>query len=430
MSQPPHSRPFPKATCNAKRRILWLSHLLPWPPKGGLPQRSYHLLREVARNHQVRVIAFCQRAHQKLAVQRQAAEAAISEIADVAHVADLPADRITGGQTTLALRSLFPGPPYTIRWGLSDDFRHYVTKEVKEFRPHAVHFDTLSLAPYVPLVGAIPAVLNHHNIESEMLLRRCANEHNLFRRLYFWQEARRLASYERRIAFLFCRHLVCSDLDAQRLIRLVGPVRTEVVPNGVDLDYFVPAPHGTTQVPDSLVFVGGLSWYPNASAIRFFLNSVWPLLIARRPTIRFNIIGRAPPSDIIRAAEQDSRIKLLGFLDDIRPVVHQSMVYVCPIFDGGGTKLKMLDAMAMGKAIVAHPVACEGLRLTPGYQVLSASTPIEFALQIIKLMESPETRQQLELRAREHVHNHFSVITIGRALSDIYATLGQDRNVA
>lgn len=338
-------------------------------------------------------------------------------------MADLPADRITGGQSTLALRSLFSGPPYTIRWGLSDDFRHYVTKEVTEFRPDVVHFDTLSLAPYLPLVGEIPAVLNHHNIESEMLLRRSANEQNLFRRLYFWQEARRLASYERGIAFLFRCHLVCSDLDAQRLIQLVGPVSTEVVPNGVDLDYFVPAPHGTTQVPDSLVFVGGLSWYPNASAIRFFLNSVWPLLTARRPTIRFNIIGRAPPSDIIRAAEHDSRIRLLGFLDDIRPVVHHSMVYVCPIFDGGGTKLKMLDAMAMGAAIVAHPVACEGLGVHQGDQVMIAADPREFASHVTTLLDTPTIRVQLGSRARQHVVNHFSFTAIGRELSEMYATL-------
>lgn len=391
-------------------------------------QRSYYLMREVARHHEVQVVAFRQHAHQPDEARFKAALAAISEFAKVSHVSDLPEDRYPGGRPGLALRSLLPGPPYTIRWGTCPAYRDAVRAAVAEFRPDVVHFDTISLAPYLEAIGDTPAALNHHNIESQMLLRRAEMERNPLKRFYFWQEGKRLARYESRVARKFQAHLVCADLDAERLRDTVGDVPVTVVPNGVDLEYFHPAPPGTELQPGSMLFVGGLGWYPNLSAIRFFLEDIWPLLSKQRPDIEFRIIGRNPPPDILAAAERDSRIQVLGFVDDIHPVFHSSMVYVCPIFDGGGTKLKMLDAMAMGKAIVAHPVACEGLNVKHGEHVLEATDADSFVAEIIRVLGDSSLRTRLEKNAREHVSQQFSFTSIGADLSQLYETLSAAKN--
>lgn len=406
-----------------RRRILWLSHFLPWPPKGGLMQRSYYLMREVARYHDVVVVAFRQRAHQPDEARLGEAIEAISRFATLAHVSDLPEERSVGGRPALALRSMLPGPPYTIRWGTCPDYRRAVQQAIAEFVPEVIHFDTLSLAPYLDLCGTTPAVLNHHNVESHMLLRRAEQERNPLRKFYFWQEGMRLAAYERKVAQRFRLHLVCADLDGERLAGNVGPVTVQVVPNGVDLEYFQPAPAGTTQQPDSMIFVGGLSWYPNSAAMRFFVEKVWPRLSERRPAAELRIIGRSPPADLAVAAQRDPRIKVMGFVDDIRPVVDKSMVYVCPIFDGGGTKLKMIDAMAMGKAIVAHPVAAEGLGLTNGKDVLMTEDPGEMTELCIRLFDDPELRTRIGQAARTRAEKVFGFDAIGAALAKTYATL-------
>lgn len=399
-----------------RRRILWLSHLLNWPPRGGVQQRSYYLMRELARYHDVEIIAFRQRAQQPDSASRQQAIDALKEFATVREVVDLPEDTTLGGRKRMALRSLLPGAPYTIRWGTAERYARAVQDSVAEFQPQVVHFDTISLAPYLAEIGNLPAMLNHHNIESQMMLRRAENESNPAKRLYFLQEGRRLANYERRVAKRFHVHLTCSELDSRRLIETVGDVATQVIPNGVDLDYFRPAEEDVAVRPDSLVFVGGLTWYPNIDAMRFFLNEVWPLLKQQRPGAHLSVIGRRPkrsPAMLQGIADVD----LLGFVEDIRPLVHTSAVYVCPIRDGGGTKLKVLDAMAMGKAIVAHPVACEGLDLEDGKQVLMAHEPQDFASKAASLLADPVRRQELQQAAYAHVSANFSFKEIGERLA-------------
>jgi polysaccharide biosynthesis protein PslH len=407
-----------------RRRILWLSHVLPWPPKGGLMQRSYHLMREVARYHDVCVVAFRQHAHQRDEAQLNEAISAISEFSILSHVSDLPQDHLLGGRAALALRALLPGFPYTVLWGSCASYRNAVIRAVAEFCPEICHFDTIGLAQYRDLLGATPAALNHHNIESHMLLRRSEKEPNALKSIYYSQEGRRLARYEKTVSRDFDLHLVCSELDGERLEETVGSVRLKVIPNGVDLDYFEPPPAGTSQQPDSMIFVGRLAWYPNASAMRFFVRDVWPKVGARRPRAELRIIGRDPPSDLVEAAARDHRIKVHGFVDDIRPTVADSMVYVCPISDGGGTKLKMIDAMAMGKAIVAHPIAAEGLGLSDGENVLLTEDPGEMADMCIRLFDDEGLRIRLGQAARSRAEESFGFDAIGTALARTYAALG------
>ncbi len=418
----------PDTPNHSRRRVLWLSHLLPWPPKGGLRQRSYHLMKAIGERHELEVIAFRQRSQQPDAESVDAALGALEQFAVVRRVIDLPQEDYPIGQVGLAARSLLPGEPFTVRWGKSMAYREAVREAVSQSDPELVHVDTISLAPYIAEVADdLPACLNHHNVESEMLLRRASQEPNMLRRVYFWQEGRRLQAVERSFAGRFWRHLVCAELDAERLKAVVPGVHTEVVPNGVDLDYFTASPADTPETPDSLIFVGGLSWYPNASAMQFLVSDVWPLLVERRPEARLQIIGRNPSVSLRRLAAPYAGIEIPGFVDDMRPLVYRSQVYVCPIYDGGGTKLKMIDAMALSKPIVAHPVACEGLGLTDGVDVIIAETPIEFRDSIIRLFEDSELRRRLGAAARARAERVFSFREIGAKLADLYSQLAASR---
>lgn len=403
-------------------KVLWISHLVPFPVAGGVQQRSYNLLRQLARYHDVVFVGLSQHA---ITPPDRLAEALddLSGFCAVKHVRDVPCDRLRYSKQFIAAASLVLPTPYSVNWLWSPGFGRKIEEVSAHCQPDLVHFDTISLAPYRRHVRTRVTTLTHHNIESHMLLRRAAAESSRPRSLYFRQEGIRLARYEAAVAGQFTAHVVCSTLDRARLLETVGEATCLVVPNGVDIEYFRPPTIATPQVQESLIFAGRLSAYTNQSAIEFLLDEVWPKIIQRRPKAYLEIVGKGASQSIMERARRFVGVELTGFVDDVRPHLSRSNIYVCPVFDGGGTKLKMLDAMAMGKAIVAHPVACEGLALTHGREVYMAATGNEFADAIVRLFDDAALRVRLGDAALSHVRRHFSYDAIGRALATGYESL-------
>lgn len=404
-------------------RVLWLSHLVPFPPKGGMLQRSYHLLRELSRHHEVMALCFNQRALLPNDAAVLEARDAISQFATVFDIQEIPSNIKVLGRTRLALGSYFRRSPYTIQWLRSSRYRKSVALAKRTFAPDIVHFDTISLAQYRNEFGDEPCVLNHHNIESSMMDRRAQNEPNALKRHYFAVEADRLRAYESQVANAFALHLTCSDLDADRLAAICPGAAIKVVPNGVDLSYFEPSYDRTLEQNQSLIFVGGLNWYPNVSAVRFLVEKVWPLVSSEFPAATLSIIGRNPPGWLTTLSKANPRIRVPGFVDDVRPYMDRAAVYVCPIFDGGGTKLKVLDAMAMAKPLVANPIALEGIDAEPGKHWISASSPSDFLSALRQLFLSQELRTTIGTNARELVQERYSFSMIGKKLSAQYEAL-------
>lgn len=404
-------------------RVLWLSHLVPYPPKGGTLQRSYNLMHNLAHGHDVKLLCFNQRALLPTRADVQQAVAALSEFVDVLDVIDIPSNSRTFGRELLAATSYVTGRAYTIEWLRSREYRAAVAKAVSDHSPDLLHFDTISLAQYRDLAGNRPCVLNHHNIESMMMERRAELEPKPLQRHYYTTEARRLRRYESRHAADFDLHLTCSALDAERLHQIAGNVSVEVVPNGVDLEYFRPALDAVEE-PHSMIFAGGLTWYPNLSAVEFLTQRVWPLVRAEFPDAVLTIIGKSPPNWLRELAKSDARVRVTGFVDDVRPYMDRASVYVCPIFDGGGTKLKVLDALAMGKPLVANPIAVEGIDAVPEKHWLAADTPEEFLKAIRRLFGDAALRHSLSENARRLIADTYSFAEIGRRLAQKYELLG------
>ena len=168
-----------------------------------------------------------------------------------------------------------------------------------------------------------------------------------------------------------------STLDAARLRALVGEIETAVVENGVDVHYFRPVRDSRPRA-GNLVFVGTMNWYPNQDAMRYFLRDVWPLLLADNPERSLTVVGRDPPTEVVAAA-RDPRVRAPGFVPDVRTYLAEAAVYVCPIRDGGGTRLKVLDALAMaGLPVYSQPGRNGGWELLGGARTdLSGLTAAE-----------------------------------------------------
>jgi len=404
-------------------KILWLSHLVPYPPKGGVLQRSYNLVHEISKHHDLTLLAFIQPAliKSRLSSMDAGLEEAyqhLSKYCESVVFIDIPCEHTKFGKYQLALKSLFTADPYTINWLKSDAMRTAISDIKNKSDFDLVHFDTISLAPYIDEFPKVAKALDHHNIESHMMLRRVANERNLLKKFYYYLEGKKLYRYEKKVCSQFDLHLTCSLLDAERLNGIDATLNIEEIPNGVDVDYFVPQPEN--EIAKHLIFAGSLNWYPNKDAMLFFINEIWPLLKKEMSGITMNIVGTSPSAELLKLTSDDPGLKLHGFVDDVREYISSASIYVCPIRDGGGTKLKILDSFAMGMATVAHPIACEGIDVEDGVNVLLASTPDEFVEKILLLIKNKELRNSLGKNARQTAIKKYAYTAIGENLSNQY----------
>lgn len=401
-------------------KVLWFSHLVPFPATGlGALQRSYHLVRELARVHEVHLLAFVQPKIIEdllgdVSAGLKSAREHLEQYCASVEFMSIPAEQSKLGRPWLAMRSLIGAHPYTISWLQSADAQRLAADWNRSTKFDVVHFDTLGLAPYRNVFTHGAKTLDHHNIESDMMLRRARIEVNPAKRFYFWQEGLRLRRYERRVCQEFDLNITCSKLDTDRLHDVSPGVAAMEVPNGVDTEYF--RRNDEPERPLSLVFAGNMSWYPNATAMGFFAEKIWPALKNKVPGVTVDVIGANPSSSLSNLAARDRDFRVRGFVSDVRPYMASAALYVCPIMDGGGTKLKILDALAMGMPILAHPIACEGINLRDGETVVFARKASEFVDAIAALLRDAQLRKRLSANARSLAESSYSYSVIGRTL--------------
>lgn len=402
--------------------ILWLSHLIPYPPKGGVLQRTYNMVREVGKYHDITLVAFNQESLLKASLPGEEFPLAHAKDELLKHVSevllmDIPEDSIPGGRYLTALKAIMQNSSYNMEWLKSGVARRALRKLLSEKRFDAVHIDTISLCVYADIFRGIPIVLNHHNFESEMLNSRSSKEPSLFKRLYYRFEAARLLKSEIKWCRLVELNLTCSDDDAEAMQTKIGKGSYLTVPNGVDTSYFYPHT-SITPIERSIVIVGGLSWYPNREAVEYFIRDIWPLLKSQVPGVKVDIVGRGPTDEMLRLAEADEFFNVHGFVDDVRDFLWSSQFYLCPIRTGGGTKLKILDALATGCCIIADPFACKGINVQNGIDVTFAHKPQDYVDSIQALLMNPEQQDNLRKAGPELIRKKYSYTGIGKVYSD------------
>jgi polysaccharide biosynthesis protein PslH len=398
-------------------RILWVGHNLAYPPNRGVLQRNYNLLRQAAKSCEIHVLAFDQPASRPVDVSQADCVQALREFcADVTWVG-MADGFLASNRYLLALRGLISSDPYEIHWMRSTKMAELLRSMLDKLQFDVVHFDTIALAQYRPLVSGCGTVLNHHNIESSMMTRRALNESSMLRRAYWSQHAQKLRNLESKWCPSFDLNLVVSTEDRTELTDAVPNLKSTVVPNGTDIEYFTarPDPGGAT-----LLFCGGLDWYPNVDAVRYFFNGIWPKLLRDSPDVEIYIVGRNPPDWLCKLASKDIRLHVTGFVEDARPFFRKATAYVCPIADGGGTRLKILDAFAMGVPLIGTSFACSGLSLKDGEHVLLADSSESFVDQIQRIFADSALRRKLSANARVLVEERYSWDVVGKSLIDSY----------
>lgn len=398
-------------------RVLWLGHNLAFPPKGGPLQRNYNLLREAAKYHEVHALVFDQPASRPPGVTPEDCVRALSKFCASVDWVPLPKDSFGVGRYWRAIGGLVTGEPYEFRWLRSRQMAKRLELLAGRLRFDVVHADTLGLAPYMFLVPHAGTVLNHHDIESALVQRRAASERSLLWRMFWSREAAHLLAAERRWCPLFHVNVVVSYDEGALVKPSCKGSQVCVVPNGVDIGYFTPRPDpGGVR----LLFCGRLDQLANKGAITYFFNSIWPQLSDRVKNLEIDVVGKNPPAWLQELSQRDKRVHVPGFVDDVRPYFHEATVFVCPIKDGGGTRLKILDALAMGMPVVSTTFAASGLALRDDEHLLIADTAEAFVEQIVRLLADKGLRQQLAQGAVDVVRQTYAWDTIGHSLVAAY----------
>ncbi|MDQ3898983.1 MAG: glycosyltransferase [Actinomycetota bacterium] len=250
---------------------------------------------------------------------------------------------------------------------------------------------------------ATKLVLDEHNIEYDILYRTFRGGTGLGRKLYNYVEYRKLRREERAVWRKFDGCALTSVRDQRLLCRDVPAARTVVAPNGVDTHFFRPG--DTPPEPMTLVFFGAIDYYPNTDGVLFFLREVLPRLKQRYPALKLLIVGPSPPEAITRWAGDD--IAITGFVEDVRPYLARGAVIIVPLRIGGGTRLKIVEAMAMGKAIVSTTLGAEGIDVTDEQDILLADSAAAFAAQVGRLLDDPALARRLGAAARRLVERRY-----------------------
>ena len=368
--------------------ILWLGSGLLLPLDKGGKLRTWHLLRHLAARHEVTYLCFA---------DPSAATADVEGMRQVcSRLETVPRRHLAAKGTARfyldAARYLADPVPYAVAAYRSPAYRHRVAALLEQERYDALVCDFLVPAVNMPDDPGCPSVLFTHNVEAEIWRRHAEAAGSGWKSVLLGSQWRRMLRFEGQTVGRFDSVLAVSDADRQTLAslypqQLAGPVH--VIPTGVDVEYFRPA-LGLPRDPTRLVFTGSMDWLPNEDGILYFCREVLPRIRRSVPDAGLSIVGREPTPAVRRLAEEDSRIEVTGRVDDIRPHVGRSRVAIVPLRIGGGTRLKIYEAMAMGTPVVSTTIGAEGLPLVPGRDIALADDPGAFSAEVVRLIGSAE----------------------------------------
>jgi len=390
--------------------LLFLSPRIPWPLNTGAKIRTGALLGALRAHFAVDYAGF---------LQPDLSEAeARSALAGCRAISFYP-ERPTGalGKAWLGARTLPDRRPATIakywRAALAERVREWTARHPRGI----VHADHLHLAPYLQQGTAALRVMDEHNVESRIIERLAEQCRRWPLHPYLALQARRMKACEAELARRADLVLAVSDGDAVDLRALAPAARVEVIPNGVDLEYFTPSPAARPARPGRLVFTGSMNWLPNQDAMVYCVREIMPRLPAGRDW-SLDIVGQSPPPPVTALASE--KIRVTGTVEDVRPYIREASIYIVPLRIGGGSRLKILEAFAMGVPLVSTSVGCEGLGVEDGQQLLIADTPADFARATARLADDPALGERLTRCALNYVREHFGWPSIGQRLIELY----------
>lgn len=395
-------------------KILILSARLPYPQNTGAKIRAFQLMKALASQHQVTLLTF----------YGEKKEETHFRIFDEMGIRLVPILRekidASVGLNEVA-RGFASGLPFTV----VKYFDTRMANALKELlaRHDIIHCEHMHMVQYLDGVSGKIRVLDAHNVEAQIAERLVPIEANPLKRVLLSWNYRAMLRYEKKICTTFDLILAVSEQDRTCYAESYQAKNARVLENGVDLGFFQKAPSGTVEHL-KLVFVGMMGWMPNSDGVKYFASEILPLIKKEFPAIGVDLVGKDPPDDVVRLSEIPG-VRVTGTVDDVRPYVWDSQVYIVPLRFGGGTRLKILEAFAMHKPVVSTSLGCEGIECEHGRELLIADTPAEFAEAVVKLLRDASFRMALSENAAVLAEKKYSWQALGEKLLEYYEGLAK-----
>jgi glycosyltransferase involved in cell wall biosynthesis len=396
-------------------RILYLSVAFPLPVNNGHRMRIWSVLEGLrAEGHEMTFLTFAE--ENDLKVDLTPLRKLCSRVGCV----PMQLKRLSASTDYLSrLKSIFDKRPYAALRFVSAEMRAQIEKSLRDEKPDAIICDTVFSAVNLPETS-VPLILNSPDVEHLILKRYISFEANPAKRVYASMEMQKVKRWETQI----CRRakvcMACSEHDRAVLSELAPDTSAVFLPNVVDTDSYVPKFESNGS---SLLFQGGMDWFPNPDAVDFFSTQILPLINKSVPDAVFVAAGRNPSPEMVARYANMPGVNLTGTVPDMRPYLEDAALCVVPLRIGSGTRLKILESAAAGKAIVSTRLGAEGLDFVEGKEIVLADSPADFAAAVVDLLQNEPKRRALAMAARERVVERYSYAnlrqTLVRALSSI-----------
>jgi glycosyltransferase involved in cell wall biosynthesis len=376
--------------------ILFLSTCSPYPLISGHSLRTYHILKGASQKHDVTLVTFVQLPEHELKDENLAH---LRSFCKAVYPFKIPVDFSKVKLASSLFINLFSPLPFVAQKYDAPLMRQKIREIMQTEYIDLVHVDMLPLTVYVNEFEDLPRILVNHNVESVRLYRWFQTEPNPIKKAYLGLQWLKLRSFEHSAMEKFDGCVVVSETDKELLRSMGVKNKLFVVPNGTDTKFF--KPNNSKVKENSVLWIGHMDVHTNRDAVLYLWKEIYPILRQKYPEVKMTLVGTAPPKEIAEAANEDGQVRVTGFVDDIRPYIDEAAVIVIPIRIGSGTRLKILDSMAMEKAIVSTSVGCEGLNVEDGKNILIADDPEDFADKTIELIKNTGMRIILQKNALE-----------------------------
>jgi polysaccharide biosynthesis protein PslH len=394
-------------------RVLQFAPRVCWPLDTGAKLRNYHLARVLAQRAGVSLLAFIDQP-QSLANLEEFYQQVITVKRDSAYTI---AKMVRGGLGSTPL----PVLNYT-----TDSMERALGHLLSEQDFDIVQLESIHLMNYLPTIlradKRAAVVCDWHNVESELMQRYSEREPGRLRRAYAGRTARLMSKFEKRALREFDAHIVVSQRDAERLRDLNSEARIFVIENGVDTAFYSDLEVQDESLAHRIVFVGSMDYHANIDGAANFAREVWPRLRERQTKLVFTIVGKDPAPEVRRLAQLPG-VEVTGTVDDVRPFYREAIAAVVPLNVGGGSRLKILEAMAAGVPVVSTTLGAEGLEVRHDENILIADTNEELAKAITSVIENEAQRHHLIAAGHSLVSRRYDWSSLGASLSRVYEEL-------
>ena len=369
-------------------RIIVLDEFLCYPVDSGKKVRTYNLLRHLARRHELTLLTFVW--------------GDSKEQEGIAHLKSLGIKVVTVQRSNpiksgfafywRLFTNLFSSLPYIVAGHLSPAYRDQLAQLVTGDKPDVLVAEWSPYAIYLREFISVPRVAVAHNVESSIWRGYVEQSESWAKRTYLKHQYQKVLRFEHEIFGWLDGLITVSPVEEQYIRSEYPKLKVALVDNGVDTEYF--APSKAVQEDQLVSFTGSMDWRPNQDGVEFFIRSVWPVLKSQVPEVKLLIIGRQPPDWLVKLGN-DSGVEFTGSIPDVRPDMFRTAVSIVPLRIGGGSRLKILEALAMEKAIVSTGLGAEGLAVENDEHLIIADDPGQFAATVARLLRDPARRRQL-----------------------------------